>query len=461
MPPAIGDDTFPRDLTITTTSTLTSDSPRFPVLLAAALLTCHLLLALALIPPWQQPDEPTHVAGVETQVSQLLHGNGIADPGREAAILESMARYDWWEHRRVGFKAPAVLARTFQSMAEMGFGPVGSPVSLDQLSPYAIVAGRVLTWLPRASVTDDLYWLRGASAILGLLTLWAAWLAARECFDSLGAVVVPLLLALHPQFAVVSTAASPDAFVNLAGAVVWWQAASAVRRGRILPLGGMWAAAMLATAVDRMGVPLLVFGLIVSAFFGLFRTRAWKRPSTVVVVLAAASGLAASAWAFSMLPETLTIPSEPISWSSFIRSSWLMFQSWWFAPGWGRYTTPGWWIAAVAALSALSIVGAARLSFRRIEDGAMRPLVLLAAFGVVVQLAAVYVGIHLRLGVGAQGRYLMPLLVPSLVILWGGLEAWVPSPRRPYAAVTVLLLFAVLDAAAWMLVMIPAYYDSL
>ena len=76
--------------------------------LACALLACQLLIALALIPPWQQPDESTHVARVELQRSRITGLDGSPDPARESEILQSMAYYDWWEHRNVRSETPAI-----------------------------------------------------------------------------------------------------------------------------------------------------------------------------------------------------------------------------------------------------------------------------------------------------------------------------------------------------------------
>lgn len=331
-----------------------------------------------------------------------------------------------------------------------------------------MITGRILSRLPRTTVEDDLYWLRAFSALAGFLTLWVAWLGARECLGALGGATVVMLLALHPQFAIVSTAASPDAIVNLAGACVWWQAAVAMKRTRMLPLAPMWAAAIVATWMDRMGVPLLAFAVCVSAVVGIARVKAspWRLALTISAV--AASALAAIAWVLTVfgtfdidrISAATPLPSLP-PWDAFARTSWLIHQSWWFSPGWGRYTPPSWWILIVATLTIVAIAGTARLLIRRSADAPTRKLLALAVIGVALQLAAVHAGIYLRLGVGPQGRYLLPLLVPSLVLLWSGIETWVPHSRRAHAAAALVLLLALLDAAAWMLVAVPAYYDSL
>ena len=51
-----------------------------------------------------------------------------------------------------------------------------------------------------------------------------------------------------------------------------------------------------------------------------------------------------------------------------------------------------------------------------------------ALIGVGIQMLAVY-WTYFRLGNGAQGKSLFPVLVPCLVLLWVGIEAWVPPAR--------------------------------
>src|SRR5436190_260988 len=77
---------------------------------------------------------------------------------------------------------------------------------------------------PRMPVASELIAIRAISAVFGLATLWVCWCATRESLGQTGAAIVTALLALHPQFAVVATTASPDALINLAGACVWWMA---------------------------------------------------------------------------------------------------------------------------------------------------------------------------------------------------------------------------------------------
>jgi hypothetical protein len=301
-----------------------------------------------------------------------------------------------------------------------------------------------------------------------MLTLWVAWLGARECLGTLGGTTVAVLLALHPQFAVVSTAAAADALVNLFGACVWWQATLAVKRTHsLLPLTGVWGAAAAAASADRMGVPLLVLALVVSIVVIARRAERLTRPIAITFVVFAA---VAATWVLDASGETYGLVSVftqdwlladgSRSWNFFARFTSFVHQSWWFSLGWVRYAPPSWWTAVAITLTAIAAVGTGRqLLSSGPSDARRRTLIALAVVGVTLQVAALY-WTYFRLGHGAQGKSLFPVLVPCLVLLWSGIETWVPTPRRVHAAAALVILVALLDAAAWGLVAIPAYYAS-
>ena len=433
--------------------------------MAFALLACQILIALTLVPPWHQPDESTHVARVELQRNRIALLDGSPDAAREGEILQSMARYDWWDHRRPRSRAPAVIPKDFSSAA---FGVAVPTQGVARPTTYTLFAGRLLSWLPRLPIVEDLYILRVISAVFGMLTLWVAWLGARECLGTLGGTTVAVLLALHPQFAVVSTAAAADALVNLFGACVWWQATLAIRRTHILlPLTGVWGAAIAAASADRMGVPLLAIALVVSIVVIARRADRLTGPIAVTFVVV---GLVTAVWALEAFGDIYDFASvftwnwmpvdEARSWSFVARFTSFVHQSWWFSLGWVRYAPPSWWMAVALTLTAIASVGTGRqLLSSGAPDARRRTLIALAVVGVAIQVAAVY-WTYLRLGNGAQGKSLFPVLVPCLVLLWSGIETWVPTSRRASAAAALVLLLAALDAAAWGLVAIPAYYAS-
>ena len=57
------------------------------LLFALAIFVCRLVVAMTLIPPWQQPDEQVQVAVAEVWRSRFTGTNG-PDPGRLREIVE-------------------------------------------------------------------------------------------------------------------------------------------------------------------------------------------------------------------------------------------------------------------------------------------------------------------------------------------------------------------------------------
>ena len=430
-------------------------------LIALTIFACRAVLSLALIPPWQQPDEHTHVALVELRRAHLQLTDDAQDPAREGEILHSMARYDWWKHR--GRRAPERIGERFTyATVQMTIDrPTAKPAA------YYMITGQLLAWLPRMSIADDLYALRVFSAALSMLTIFVAGLGARECLGAAGGATVALLLALHPQFVVASTAVSADAMVNLLGATVWWQAAVALRRNQfLLPTAAMWVATFCAALTDRSALPLLVVAFAASVAIILLRLP-FRGVQVVLAVLAPAALAGISIWLARVLQTTFTVVpsnwftmpvSEALSFDFFWRFSSFLLQSWWSSLGWVRYAPPSWWVAIAFILVATATVGVVRRLVRE-RDARTRALLGLAVTAIAVQLFAVFWA-YFRLSQGAQGKSLFPVLVPSLILLWIGVEAWVPASRRAHAAVALVVLFAMLDAAVWSFVAIPAYANS-
>jgi hypothetical protein len=436
---------------------------RVLLITASALFGFRLLLALTLIPPWQQPDEPYHVGLVELQRARLASLDDSPDPAHEREILRSMRDYDWWRHR--GLEVPATFPETF---VDAGRRVVVDVRSVTRPPTYYLIAGRVLGWFPQMTVLDDLYVLRGLSAAVAMLTFWVGWLGARESLGAPGGATVAVILALHPQFAVASTAASPDALVNFLGACVWWQTAVAVRRTQLLrPLAVIWIVVIAAASSDRVAVPLLAVAFVVSVAVTSLRAQ-WQGTelfAAAVRVTTAALTFALAVWAIDWMRSKYALSDvfsggvapvpDAFTWNFFARFTSFLFQSWWLSLGWIRYLAPGWWTLATVLLTVFAGIGVTRRLIRE-RELETRALLSLAVVTVGIQLFALY-WLYFRNMRGAQGKSLFPLLLPSIVLLWAGLEVWVPKSCRVYVAVALVVLLSVLESAVWLLVAIPAY----
>lgn len=432
----------------------------------AGCIVAQLTVAIALIPPWQNPDEPQHLLTARLVAAQgpdfvLETALGGAD---ERVIIESMARYGWWDH--YSEPTPDPLPTTFASGPATVVATYFGPPSGGSRLYYRAVAS-LFGAASIEGVTAQLYTMRALSIAATLLAVWFVWSGARLLLDDRGATVVTALLALHPQFIFVSTTASPDAWVNLAGAVVWRQAALLLVSGATArDLGLLWLAASAAFVLRRLGAPLLCVAGAVTLILlwrELRRRQSWRTAAAGaaagVLLLAAASPLLATDFTravdgvrFDPLHTLSTIVSRAPDLPAFFD---MFFRTFWVAAGWLRYPAPAWLHGLTVGLAAIAAAGLIHAA----ASGRVALTALGLSAGVVaIQVLAVVIYHFGILQSGPQGRYLFPALAAVFCLVWVGWNAAVGGGRRPrLAAVSLVSIMAVLNASAWLFVVLPAY----
>jgi hypothetical protein len=424
---------------------------------ATVVFLARALLSTLIVPPWQQPDEPIHVAVAEVWRSRIS-GDDTQDRGRQAEIIDSKIRNGWWRHYQQPLP-PGPQPTRFVSTGAV-FPTIGlDPEDWIYQPPYYATVGWLLSVAPRAPVERDLYVMRIVSILFAIGTLWVAFLGSRLALDGLGAATGTTLLAVHPQVAIVSTTAGPDAVVNFAGAILWWQTMSALRGAHyVRSLSILWLAALAAAMVDRVGIALIPIAFIVTVVVSFQRLR--FRVAIVVLalaVLAIAVVIVTIPAIHRLLKITLAGALVPWSFASALeytgRFGTFLFTSWWYSLGWARYFAPHSWVIGTTVIAAVASVGIWR-SFTR--SGATRIVIVVAAVNLLCLLLAI-AWVFLRVRVGAQGRYLFPTIVPTLTLMWLGTAAWVPPRLRPAVSTALVSAFAVLDLVAWTVVAVPAY----
>lgn len=434
--------------------------------LTALVFLLRAAFAMAVIPPWQHPDEVQHFAAVRAIAQAPRLGIRLrTDPAVEQEISVSMADFGWWGH--VGQADPVDANRVFWDdpyLAKAGvLGVLYAPPVY-----YAVAGGS----LHVVGLTDLLLQLRAArafSVVIGLLTLWAVWAGTWQLFGSAEtAAGASGLLALHPQFVLASTAANPDSLVNLLAAVIYWQFASIVTGHRAnLSFGVLTVAALVAVFTKRLGAPLLVVAGIAAIWLlvvTMRRSRYRLIISTSLVALTVVAGLAllwfggpevariANDWSRA---TNAPLEADPLSWSflqtfivTLVRSSWLWF-------GWMAYPAPNAWMI-VPWIVTVAAIGGAVLALVRTRDGAVRRGLIVGGLFVVIQLAVVLVTFYAR-GRLAQGRYLFPAIGPWLALVWVGVLAWWPAKFQKAVGALLIAAFCVLDFTGWWLYIVPTY----
>jgi hypothetical protein len=434
-----------------------------------ALFLCRAVAADAVIPPWQGPDEPTHFA--LTKLVSLGGDAASARPALEARILASMARHGWWAAYQE--PTPDPLPRTFPEVP----GHLADNVSRGTMSQpaYYLAGAAALRLAPGLELEHEYRLLRLLSLVMSAGALLCGWAGTRVLFGEATAAAAVSVAALHPQFLVSALSVNPDALINLCGAVMWWQAARLVADApgglRLVRLGAIGGAALVAAASKRNGGPLVAIALLLAAAECVRAFRAMRREHAVALCAGAVVAFAAAASAtWRMFPEQMAALENFWSGGVVVRRSpaaMLSVQGYdflqtavdssWLIAGWLRFRAPEWWLWTVRVLTAAALLGAVWALVRRSAgpQRLVRPLAFTCIF-TGLHIAPLLVVAFVLVSV-PQGRYLFAVMLPLSALLVVGVQQWFPEHRQPMAAVLLVSLVAALDAVALIPVLVRAY----
>lgn len=443
------------------------------------------LLWVAVLPPWQAPDEPKHFEYV-----RLLKERGelvafateaeAADPELQRWILASMdAHRFWWYGRAPGYDPNRPPTRFADVWLQ------GSHTALYRSSPaYYWLAAR----LQPSDRLLGLYVARLLSVLLGALTVLWIGLAARELFpdDPLVRYGTPLFAALHPMFVSSFAAVNNDALVHCLTGFAFLLLARLLVRGanpaRLVLLVVVIAAAVL---TKRTALFLVPTALCAAAFWLVLRRR---RPVVMLAAAALVAGLAAlvlwqwwSGGGWDRLPQELrwTVlryffnePDQPGRVLAYLRAQgvvpvmreylWGMHNSFWGSFGWQVVNLPALLYVILGGIGLVALAGAIRRVWDAASPIAGRAMLMTAAVAVALQALAAtafFVSyLYLPYPPLPQGRYLFGAMTGIGLLLTAGLGAWLPAARRPGALRAFALAMAGFDALALLGFVVPYFY---
>jgi len=270
---------------------------RLPLLLAALTLL-HGLLYIALLPPWQTPDEPT-VFEYAALVGQLgrVPTSADRDLALERRIADSLMRWHFFEYL-IGHPPPTPPNNLEDARASF-FMPrqVGSDPPL-----YFVLAALPLKLLGGSAIEQQLLALRLLGVLITTATVLCAYAAARELLPRARgfALVVALGMALQPMFVFIGAGAGNDSLANLIGAAVCWLVIRLLRCGVSLRRAAALLALLLAGAVTKRTLLPEVLLLALLALGWLF-AQIVRAPPSLPARLATSAlallALGAGAWA--------------------------------------------------------------------------------------------------------------------------------------------------------------------
>ena len=417
-----------------------------------ALFLCRAVVAAAVVPPWQGPDEPTHFA--------LAYGLTMPFEMQrpvQGGVLQSMVRHGWWALYED--PPPDPLPQSFDRINGIGEGTLAQPL-------YYGAAAAILRVSRPGDLERAYIHLRIFSIVLAIATLSFGWAGTRRLLGAEIAAGATAVAALHPQFLLAAISVNADALLNLCGAFVWWQAVRvATGQHRDFSIVLMFVGAMAGLFTKRIGMVLVGIAFAVSAW-SVWTTRVWTTRNATV---AAAAGIVGAAlllaaalvfgrpdiWgAFWMNALTVRRPIESATLQEGFRFLRMTVDYFWLIGGWLRFQPPETWIWIARAVILCGFAGAAVVT---IESPADRRLLALAWLFVGAQVAAMLYGVFWTIPSAPQARYLFPVFAPITALLYVGLRRGSPAALRPYWPAALVLLLAALDITGFTTVHIPTY----
>jgi hypothetical protein len=277
----------------------------------------HGLIYIFIVPPWQHNDEPNHFEYAWLIAHRnYLPGDSDSDPYLSRQVVQSMVAHNFFDG--------------------MGYTPDLTPgvavnlIGYSQLTDpplYYLIASIPIRFVeyvaPAASIETLLYATRGASLILFLISLLAAYGFICELTSPANPLrwLVPITLALWPGFIDVMTAVT-----NIAGEVLFfslflWFGTRLIRRGlswfNILGAVSTCVACCYTLSSGVITLPLL----FVAVIFTLFHGRWWWFSWVLMLLGVFLGSLAVFTWGDADLwyretwqtePTTLDRPDTPL-----------------------------------------------------------------------------------------------------------------------------------------------------
>lgn len=444
-------------------------------LLAVLVGVLHMLFYAWWVPPWQFPDEPRHFEYLRL-VGEWgrTAGYNEEDPSLQAAIIHSMARFDFW---RFGFAIGGYVQHRDQTFAEIwlqGYKNVHRNAAL-----YYFFTGFMFSFLPREAMLIQLLLTRLFSVFVGTLNLVLIGLVGLSLGGWRRAATVTIFAALLPGHAFINAAVNNDGLTEFFSLVTLLGGILVVLKGMRPHLVALLLLSLVAAVfTKRTSVFLMPFaGLCLVGGWALHPSRERLTIGRREAALAAGSIVALTGAAYAILRFRLLtlnvttiqmLQTDPLGgiWQRLTRLPWhenltVLFQSFWARLGWLNVFLPGWVYTLLLGLTALAAAGwllqvpQARAKWRNAS-----PQGRILAVMLLITLATQWLTLIARDVVYAlgplrtvpQGRYLYPLLPVYALYFMAGWGWWWRKARLPEVATSVALLGTLSLMSIWSLV---------
>ena len=259
------------------------------------------VLAWTLVtPPFEAPDETSHVAYVQYLAQHAEPPNDPAGPAfssQQATLIDALLFPTTVGHPETGTVWNELQDDSVQAAdaADLPTGDGGGIQSNSNQPPlYFTVEALAYHASPSHGLLDRLELMRVVSALLAGLTTLFVFLFLRESFaEPWTWTVGALAVAFQPVFGFISGSVTPDSVLFASSAALLFTLARAFRRGLTVPLGLGIGAALAVGVLAKLNFIALVPGPLLGLVLIALRSR--PRPRTLWGVGAAVGVLALAA----------------------------------------------------------------------------------------------------------------------------------------------------------------------
>ena len=418
-------------------------------------------LYASLLPPWSMIDETQHFHYIQHLAEQYATPV-VGQTHISLEIVESLFETRHWET----FHWPTPNSHIPQDLGFIGHSYEGYQPPLY----YALFAP-LLGVMP-GNVLVKLYFLRWATVGLSLLTVWIAWRTTLELFPEKRALAysVGLFLALLPERVASISRVNNDVLLEVLAAAFIWVCTRAVLQGLTLRRSLLLGLLLGLGALTKTSMAILAV-LLPPLFWVNRRISNWLYCALgtggIALVLIAPLlirnlSLYGDPTGFSGFKALDVIPAPPLTGQTLFSSAWDLFRHYWVL----------WWKGAtvrsnllldvfyvlLVILGGFSLAGLVRYIRQRCKSGTDNRRCWIAAMYALAigsYAAAVLVSYYQGYVPVIQGRFLLPVVVPtSLLFMWG---LWHTPYSRILVPVTLLALIA-LDVLSLFGNLLPYFY---
>ena len=427
-----------------------------------------------IVPPWQAPEEPWHF-----EVARLRYEYGRAvkltdrSPELYSQILDSMRTFHFWEW-----------------VPRADPNPQGGEFHQQPL--YYQLLSIILALVPESSLLEQLFLLRLATVMLGLLVVVLSYYTTKLVFpdDTFMKIGVPAFIAFLPTYTYSIGTLNNDRAAEVAVTLTLFFLVLMLRKGPSL-FGFLGAAFSLTMGYFSkrtfiFAIPLSVIGVILAIWLHrekkeVYRLLAFGFFVTVLgVMLGVENRTLVSGWMYKLFGR-FDYGSGAIDLGEMIRIlrrvypqyARGLFQSFWGMFGWGAVRLGALWFWLLGLVCLTSILGLAWLILKQPQSLepwqytvlALYVLALLLNIGLAVvskldQQTSRWPETFLARTGPPQARYIFPSLLPIATLFTLGFRAWIPAGRERLGLISYTLGLVGLDAVSVLGYILPFFYGS-